>query len=295
MKEDLSATANHLVEVLCGNERAAHLLAGLIHNDAALEVNEMQVLEDKLDFELPLEKLAIWIDPIDCTSQYMSNSSPREVDGVVVSGLPCATVLIGVFHRETGDPVAGVINQPFSVLTKDSQNNNKWTGRRLWGVSYHEHLCNFLGNTDHRSCQGERDPDATALRIAISGSEREEIKTSLSSSGAKLFTISGVGHKLLNVIDGNVDFYILSHATSFKWDTCAAHAILCSMGGGMVTYSQALSLRSAIKEVDKTSLNNCKISYHTPDNKQGKEWSNTNGVIAFHSFEKVFKLLEYLK
>ena len=64
MKEDLSATANHLVEVLCGNERAAHLLAGLIHNDAALEVNEMQVLEDKLDFELPLEKLAIWIDPI---------------------------------------------------------------------------------------------------------------------------------------------------------------------------------------------------------------------------------------
>ena len=64
MKEDLSATANHLVEVLCGNERAAYLLAGLIHNDAAVEVNEMQVLEDKLDFELPLEKLAIWIDPI---------------------------------------------------------------------------------------------------------------------------------------------------------------------------------------------------------------------------------------
>lgn len=231
----------------------------------------------------------------DCTSQYMSNSSPQEVDGVVVSGLPCATVLIGVFHRETGDPVAGVINQPFSVLTKDSQNNNKWTGRRLWGVSYHEHLCNFLGNTDHRSCQGERDLDATALRIAVSGSEREEIKTSLSSSGAKLFTISGVGHKLLNVIDGNVDFYILSHATSFKWDTCAAHAILCSLGGGMVAYSQALSLRSAIKEVDKMSLNNCKISYHTPDNKQGKKWSNTKGVIAFHSFQKVFKLLEYLK
>ena len=64
VKEDSSATANHLVEVLCGNEKAAHLLAGLIHSDAALEVNEMQALEEKLDFELPLEKLAIWIDPI---------------------------------------------------------------------------------------------------------------------------------------------------------------------------------------------------------------------------------------
>ena len=63
MKHDSSATSSHLAEVLCGNESAAHLLADLIHTDVTLETNEMQALENKLDFEMPLDELAIWIDP----------------------------------------------------------------------------------------------------------------------------------------------------------------------------------------------------------------------------------------
>lgn len=230
----------------------------------------------------------------DSTSEYMSNSPGEEIDGIVTSGLPCATVLIGVFHRESGLPVAGVINQPFSSLRQDSSSSNQWSGRRLWGVTYAEHCCYFLGKEHSTPNESKRDTMSCNFRVAISGSESENLKKSLLSTGAKLFPISGVGHKLLCVIDGNIDFYVLSHASSFKWDTCAAHAILCSMGGGVVTYNEAMSLKLTTKEHDKVNLEKCKIKYHKPDDDIGKKWSNINGVIAFKSYQRVFQLLESL-
>lgn len=223
----------------------------------------------------------------------MSNSPGKEIDGIVVSGLPCAAVLIGIFHRGTGLPVAGVINQPFSTATKDKQNKIQWKGRRLWGVTYDKHCCYSLGN-DNRLWQDNKDIKISSFKIAVSGNESEGIKKTLLSSGASIFTVSGVGHKLLQVIDANVDFYVLSHPSSFKWDTCAADAILSSMGGGVIAYSEAVSLKSTMKEVDETSLDKCRLRYHTPDDNKGKKWSNTYGVIAFQSFPRVFKLLEYL-
>ncbi|XP_078355346.1 inositol polyphosphate 1-phosphatase-like [Oculina patagonica] len=294
VQEDSSATSKHLSTVLCGNETASHLLAGLIHTDIVLETEETQALEDQLDFELPLNELAIWIDPIDSTAEYMSNSPGEEVDGIVVSGLPCATVLIGVFHRDTGLPVAGVINQPFCTVTQDSSSNKQWSGRRLWGVAHAGHCCYFLGNEKRETNETKKDIKPRSFKIAVSGSESEEMKKNLMSSGAKLYPISGVGHKLLHVIDDNVDFYILSHASSFKWDTCAAHAILCSMGGEVVAYSDAISLKSTTKELNKASLDKCKIKYQKPDSDIGKKWSNINGLIAFKSYQKVLQLLESL-
>ena len=231
----------------------------------------------------------------DSTSEYMSNSPGEEIDGIVVSGLPCATVLIGVFHRESGLPVAGVINQPFSSLIQDSSSNNLWSGRRLWGVAHAEHCCYFLGKDQTTPFEVERDTTSPNFKIAISGSEGENLKETLLSAGAKLFPVSGVGHKLLHVIDGSVDFYVLSHASSFKWDTCAAHAILCSMGGGVVAYNEAMSLKLTTKELDKVNLEKCKIKYHKPDDDIGKKWSNINGVIAFKSYQRVFELLEFLR
>ena len=220
----------------------------------------------------------------------------------MVSGLPCATVLIGIFHQGTGLPVAGVINQPFCTATKDKQNNLQWKGRRFWGVTYNKHCCYFLGNDLNRLTQDDKvvqlssssSSSSSSFKIAVSRSESEDVKKTLLTSGASIFTISGVGHKLLQVIDANVDFYVLSHPSSFKWDTCAADAILSSMGGGVIAYNKAVALKSAMKEIDETSLNKCRLRYHTPDDKKGKKWSNTHGVIAFQSFPKVFKLLDYL-
>ena len=230
----------------------------------------------------------------DSTSEYMSNSPGEEIDGIVVSGLPCATVLIGVFHRESGLPVAGVINQPFSSLSQDSSSSNQWSGRRLWGVAHAEHSCYFLGKEKSTPNESKRDTMSCNFKIAISGSESENLKKSLLTTGAKLFPIAGVGHKLLLVIDGDIDFYVLSHASSFKWDTCAAHAILCSLGGGVVSYNDAMTLKLTTKELDKANLEKCEIKYHKPDDDIGKKWSNINGVIAFKWYQRVFQLLESL-
>lgn len=64
VQDDISATSKHLVTVLDGNESAALLLADIIHAEISLGADETQALEDKLDFELPLDQLGIWIDPI---------------------------------------------------------------------------------------------------------------------------------------------------------------------------------------------------------------------------------------
>ena len=64
VKENKAATARHLMSVTEGNECAAQSLADIIHTEIQLETTETQVLRDKLDFDLPLAELAIWIDPI---------------------------------------------------------------------------------------------------------------------------------------------------------------------------------------------------------------------------------------
>ena len=54
---------------------------------------------------------------IDSTFQYikgMSNCVPE--DSIYSRGLQCVTVLIGVYDLQTGEPVMGVINQPFAVM-----------------------------------------------------------------------------------------------------------------------------------------------------------------------------------
>jgi len=68
-----------LATVLCGNESAARLLADLIHTDVVLEQEETQALEDQLDFELPLNELAIWIDPIGKWERFTDSRSTTPV------------------------------------------------------------------------------------------------------------------------------------------------------------------------------------------------------------------------
>ena len=59
--------------------------------------------------------------PSDCTSEYVRGAAGRsdDVTGLVTSGLPAVTVLVGVFRRSSGEPVMGVVTQPFSRLQGD--------------------------------------------------------------------------------------------------------------------------------------------------------------------------------
>jgi len=62
------------------------------------------------------------LELIDATSEYIKGTNPMEETGsderiFCEGGLPCATVLIGVFQLDTGASIVGVINQPFWKYT----------------------------------------------------------------------------------------------------------------------------------------------------------------------------------
>ena len=42
------------------------------------------------------------------------------------------TVLLGVYSKATGEPIIGVVNQPFHTKSPEQQ----WTGQIYWGLCY---------------------------------------------------------------------------------------------------------------------------------------------------------------
>lgn len=59
--------------------------------------------------------IMIFVFCVDGTSQYIEGKEEEvSEDRFCASGLPCALVLIGVYLRTTGEPVMGVVNQPFT-------------------------------------------------------------------------------------------------------------------------------------------------------------------------------------
>ena len=79
--------------------------------------------------------------------------------------------------------------------------------------------------------------------------------------------MSGAGYKILCVVDGQVGAYLLSKPSTFKWDTCAPHAILNSLGGGLIDLSKAASKVKALRcradtdGVLESILVECQIAY----------------------------------
>ena len=56
---------------------------------------------------------------VDSTAQYIHGGvGVADSHGVYVDGLRCAQILIGAYDMKSGTPVAGVMNQPFSVYDK---------------------------------------------------------------------------------------------------------------------------------------------------------------------------------
>ncbi|KAK3512638.1 hypothetical protein QTP70_018773 [Hemibagrus guttatus] len=276
-QEDTTAL---LAKVLDGDGTAAALLAEAIHQKLQLR----DELAEKLQLPLKPEDLAIWIDPIDGTSQYIQGKE-REIadDEFCPSGLPCALVLIGVYLRATGGPVMGVINQPFA--RKDS--TGKRQGRYFWGVSYEEiNVCSFT------PCQRPVGKNPDSLSVVLSSSEKQEVKDALSPlCDGQLTYASGAGYKILCVIQGLVDMYVLSEGSTYKWDSCAPHAILRAFGGGICDLSQCLyAVRNGKKDF------RAELTYNNPcAGCQGVEqWANQGGLVAYLDSAVLARVVEAL-
>ncbi|XP_074836316.1 inositol polyphosphate 1-phosphatase isoform X2 [Carettochelys insculpta] len=269
-------TAGLLARVLDQNQAAAELLAAAVHQEVLLQDPALA----RLALAVPPESVAVWIDPIDSTNQYIrGQAGVAPVDGICPSGLRSALVLIGVYDRSSGEPVLGVINEPFF---QEDPTTHRWQGRYHWGVAYQgTSLCSL-----------SRPLLQPAACVVLSSSETPVVQQALRPLyGERLRFASGAGYKMLCVILGLADAYVLSEGSTFKWDSCAPHAILRALGGGMVDLAAALQAwragqRGALPE----------LTYHQPvEGVMGAErWANRGGLVAFVHRQHLEEVLSML-
>merc|ERR1711892_295400 len=115
LDDDKEKTLEVLIKVLNGNNLAAGLLTEKVFENISIDEAKIDLSSVK-EADTNLEDVALWIDPIDATSQYIKGGM-EEVDeeNLPTKGLKVVTVLIGVFSKTTGLPILGVVNQPFST------------------------------------------------------------------------------------------------------------------------------------------------------------------------------------
>lgn len=289
-------TVELLSRVLNGNKLASEALAKVVHQDVAY----IDTILDSIEINIPQDILGIWVDPIDSTYQYIKGSADiKSNQGIFPTGLQCVTILIGVYDLQTGVPLMGVINQPF--VSQDPK-TLRWKGECYWGFSY-----DGVDAYSHMPPTSERNSSAAlsqptqntgtdtdcphGFSAVISTSEKETIKTALARvCGDRIFRAAGAGYKSLCVIQGLVDIYIFSEDTTFKWDSCAPHAILRAMGGGMV------DLKECLERNPEIGLDLPQLVYHMQnEGSTGVDrWANKGGLIAYRSKKKLEIFLSLL-
>ncbi|XP_049306342.1 inositol polyphosphate 1-phosphatase isoform X2 [Bactrocera dorsalis] len=252
------------------NVEAAEVLANEVHREVIYEealLGEIPTLPEDLDYG----NLGIWIDPIDGTAEYISGDSIfTDFPGITSTGLDCVTVLVGVYDRTNGRPVIGVVSQPFH----NKLDENLYRSLVFWGVC--------LPDLQANNCQFERPSRDNRLGI-FSSSENGDILQRIMELGYEFAFAAGAGHKALKVITWEVDLYLLSKGSTFKWDTCAPQAILRSLGGDIYSY------RGSISECKPVPLCYQEVSEEVDNPK-----CNKDGLIAVRDVELLEDLLQKL-
>lgn len=85
----------------------------------------------------------------------------------------------------------------------------------------------------------------------VSSSEDEKYIKALRDLGYTVVYSAGAGYKIMKVICGDADLFLLSKNTTFKWDTCGPHAILNAIDGGLFKIEDIIESNNII-EVDYT-------------------------------------------
>jgi len=191
--------------------------------------------------------------------------------GITSTGLDCVTVLIGVYERDTGVPVIGVVAQPFGEKLEE----NVYSSSMFWGVclpTLQAHNCDFEARDENR-------------RLGIfSSSEQSDILQRFLDLGYEFAFSAGAGHKALKVITHEVDVYLLSKGSTFKWDTCAPQAILRALGGDVLDYTASVAEQKAVP-----------LKYLMEDAETDPDWKrNAGGIISVRNVNVVEELLAKL-
>eukprot|EP00053_Salpingoeca_punica_P008872 m.79306 g.79306 ORF g.79306 m.79306 type:complete len:425 (-) comp14786_c0_seq2:526-1800(-) len=301
-------TRRTLLTLLEGHEHAATVLANIVH--CTLEnvpINSDDLARVEGDFDSL--RTGVWIDPIDATSSYtVEGGRGNFQDGIAKdSCLPVVTVLIGAFDLQTGTPLCGVVNQPFSeflgqsgpgsyddvgTIKEDTDDSYEVTvtpvakkpvAKRkisrtdslLFSGAFDEWTGRCLwgvaphaaGRVGVFSQHPPRSQPAVPSRIFVHSKSESKSVLSRANDGIVLRATGGAGYKLLLVCDEIARGFFLTGGSTYKWDTCGPHAILMAMGGNLL---------------DARSLS--PVLYHQPDahDDDGPEkWANKGGLLAF--------------
>ena len=249
-------TRELLSQVLDNNQEAAAILARHVHSTVNFDDLNDKLPETALE-DVSIEDVGVWIDPIDGTSQYIKGGWDEVAQHYPPSrGLKVVTVLIGAFNMKTGEPIMGVVNQPFISEGSD-------IGKISYGYG------SVSGLPNHEEIKYEKP------RVLIGSSESQELVSALSEQ-FEVLKAGGAGHKLLMVAQGYADIYINTGPSTFRWDTCAPHAMLRALGGGVRDgHGQEI-----VYNVDQSNA------------------ANKGGIFAFREekyFDAVSKILKKLK
>ena len=89
-------------------------------------------------------------------------------------------------------------------------------------------------------------PKTTKLAV-VSEAEDEKYIKALKDLGYTVVFSAGAGHKVMKVITGDADLYLLSKNTTFKWDTCGPHAILNAIEGGLFQIEEIIESGNVVE------------------------------------------------
>lgn len=163
-----------------------------------------------------------------------------------------------------------------------------WSGYITWGVCVGDIKVNSIQNSSQTTVNTHKGS------ILISSSESQPVKDALSSV-FDIRHIAGAGYKLLGVCQNLANGYILTKSSNYKWDCCGPHAILRSMGGGIVKYSQ-LYKNAKSGQNDVSVLE--QLKYHVPDHDQytgANRWCNHGGIVAYKTTDLLEQLSKLFK
>lgn len=164
---------------------------------------------------------------------------------------------------------------------------HSWRGRHFWAVSCGDvNICSLPRPKDeHKRGQG--------LSAVLSSSEKQVVKDTLTSlcGPDNVKYASGAGYKILCVIQGLADVYVLSEGSTFKWDSCAPHVLLQALGGGVVDLTKSLQA-SCGEEGQQTEL-----TYHQPNAecRGADRWANRGGLVAYRDCSQLHSVIGALK
>ncbi|XP_030767826.1 inositol polyphosphate 1-phosphatase isoform X2 [Sitophilus oryzae] len=196
IKSSEEETTKMLLNIMDGETAA--ILAAEVHKN--ISFSEIDTKMPEYDFDINIDELGIWIDPIDGTNEYIKAKEDVKDGEIFLKGLKCVTVLIGVYDKN-GVPIIGVINQPF--FEKSKRNSYQCH----WGVCYQNGNSQIKMSTVNDTCSTNN------KIICVSSNENEENLKVLRDGGYTLVSPRGAGYKLLTVIiDHNL---IMEHYTGF--------------------------------------------------------------------------------